>query len=806
MKTKTRNSFTLFAVSVFLLLSLIAAPAQSAEPVKIEGTVKDAARSEAIPFANVELLRSSDSTLVKTVVTNPEGHFVIENLAFGKYLLRISCLGYQKATVPEFELTDKQPVIRFGTTSLAEESKDIDEVTVRAQKITGRLEDDKLVYSISPKTIGYAQSGLELLRQLPDITVNLMSDEVKLAGSNNILFQVNGRKVDHSYLLQLSPNTIDKIEVSTNPGAKYDSDVDAIINLILKKDITYGLNSRMRFQIPVSEALLSKNNVSFDVYYRKFRFYAGSNYKFSTYDVENTNERTTQLADGKINTLTQRAISTVKNNNTGFNYGIDWFPDEKNALSFASSFQPVLPNKTDQTWNNSLGTNQEITQTTAYHALNDRNSYYDYSLYYKHRFAKKFHEISVENYLSNRDTRHADDYSEYRLITEELLYQKNQQTNTQNRQFQVRVDYTYPISEKMRLSAGYNGYFNRSEYNYRETLTAFSDGLNYDENRQVVYSNVSWNRGNLNLQAGSRYEFSDVKIDHQTQINNRYNLWFPSASAQYKWGKKQTLRLNYRKSVIRPSVNQLSPVNYSNDSYSQSVGNIALQHASIHRFEFTHRIQVNKMASFSYIPYLTFIRNDIRQVVIPANDTDVQHLKFINIGNDQEYGLTFSASLTPFSWWSVNPSFTYFRRELQIFPEYGIDKTSGRSSFRTNVSSQWMLPKNWMIFAECNYTAPSINIQTVNHATYECMIGCNKAVSKKLNVSVFTLNPWKSRYVYDSRTLTTNNQTQFTEEALKYNYLFFIKLGYNFRLGKQGKQLDRQREPEEEPNVKKGIF
>lgn len=806
METKTINSFTFLSTSVFLVLLLFSSPVKSAEPVKIEGTVKDASHSEFIPYANVELLRSSDSTLIKATVTNTEGHYVIENMAFGKYLLRISCLGYRKAIIPEFELTDRRPAIHFGTISLTEELKSLGEVTVRAQKLTGRLEDDKLVYIISQKSIGHVQSGLELLSQLPDITVNLMSDEVKLAGSNNILFQVNGRKVDHSYLLQLSPNLIDKIEVSTNPGAKYDSDVDAIINLTLKKDITYGLNGRIRFQIPLSEALLSKNNVSFDVYYRKFRFYAGSNYKFSRYETENINERTSSLSDGNTSALTQRATSTIKNNNAGFNYGIDWFPDDKNALSFAGSFQPALPNNTDQISDNSFGINQEITKTTGYHALNDRGSYYDYSLYYKHKFAKKFHELSVENFLSNRDSRHSDDYTEYRLLPEELLYQKNQQTNTQNRQLMVRVDYTYPVIEQLRLSAGYNGYFNRSKYNYSEALTAFSDGLNYDENRQVIYSNLSWNRGNLNLQVGGRYEFSDVQIDHQIDVNNRYNLWFPSASAQYKWGKKHALRLNYRKSVIRPDVNQLSPINYSDDSYSQSVGNTSLQHASVHRFEFTHRIQVNTLASFNYIPYLTFIRNDIRQVVIPADDSNVQYRKLINIGNDLEYGLTFSASVALFKWWSISPSFTYFKRELRALPEYGISNPDSRSSFRTNVSSQWMLPKNWMVFVEYNYNAPSINIQTVNHATYECMIGFNKAVNKKLNVSVFTLNPWASRYVYDSRTLTTNTQRQFSEESLKYNYLFFVKLGYNFRLGKEGKQLDRQREPEEVNNTKNGIF
>jgi hypothetical protein len=86
------------------------------------------------------------------------------------------------------------------------------------------------------------------------------------------------------------------------------------------------------------------------------------------------------------------------------------------------------------------------------------------------------------------------------------------------------------------------------------------------------------------------------------------------------------------------------------------------------------------------------------------------------------------------------------------------------------------------------------------------VIGFNKVVGKKMNVSVFTLNPWAKHLVYDSRTLTMNNQRQFTEESFKYNYLFFIQLGYNFRIGKEGKQISRQREPEEAPNTKKGIF
>lgn len=778
---------------------------EAVEPVKIEGTVTDAANNELIAYARVELLRTSDSTLINATMTNTEGRYVIENSPLGKYLLRISCLGYRKTVLPEFELTASKPSVNFGTTALVSESQSLSEVTVQAQKLTGQIVDDKLVYAISSKSAEYVQSGLELLRQLPDLTVGFMSDEVKLAGSNNLLFQVNGRKVDLNYLLQLNPKLVDKIEVSTNPGAKYDSNEDAVINYILKKTITYGFNTRLRVQVPLSEAILSKNNINLDFYYQKFRFYAGSNYKYSRYKLENTNERTT-LSEGEFRSLSQQAESNILSNNGGFNYGLDWFPNKRNSLSFASAIQLNLPNQTNQTSVNTHIINSEISQTTGYHVVRDKNPYYDYSLYYKHQFAKKFHELSIENFLSNRTVRHFDHYTESRSSPEELLIQQNQQTGNSNGQFMVRIDYTYPLSEKVKLSAGYNGSFIRSKYTYSEAVTQFSDALKYRENRQVLYSGLSLTEGNLSIQMGSRYEVSDINISHQNDTANQYHLWFPSASVQYKWNEKHMIRLNYRKSVIRPDVNQLSPINYSDDLYSKYIGNPTLKPAFIHRFEFTHRIQASKKTSISYIPYVTFIRNDIRQMVLASSNSPVMNRKYVNIGDDMEYGLTVSASVTPFEWWTISPSFTYFRRELQALPDYGINQSFKRTSFRTNVSSQWTLAKSWMAYIEGNFNAPSINIQTTSHSTYECVIGIYKAVSKKLNVSVFTLNPWNTRYVIDKRTLRTIDRIQLSEEALKYNYLFMFRLGYNFSLGKEGKRIDRQREPEEVRDGKKGIL
>ena len=106
-------------------------------PGKIEGSVSDAETFKPIPFANVELLKFPDSTMVKITTTTEDGKYHFEDVALGKYILRMSCLGYQKQVIQDFELTPQQPTIKFGTTNLLTASKSLKEVTVVGYKLTG---------------------------------------------------------------------------------------------------------------------------------------------------------------------------------------------------------------------------------------------------------------------------------------------------------------------------------------------------------------------------------------------------------------------------------------------------------------------------------------------------------------------------------------------------------------------------------------------------------------------------------------------------------------------------------------------
>jgi hypothetical protein len=797
----------LFRIAIlFLMVFLHLSKAFALNKGSIESKVIDSVTSINIPFASIELLVASDSAFVMRTTSDGGGMFVFNNLEYGNYLLRISYLGYKKKMVSNIKISSEKPIREIGELKLQPDTKQIDEVSVIAQKRTGIIENDKTIYTIQSKSAEMAQSSIELLRQLPDVTVDYLSENVKLAGSDKILFEVNGRRVDKNYLILLNPELIDKIEVITNPNAKYDSSTDAIINMILKRNMQYGLSGRARVTVPSSSAiLLTRNNVSIDLFFKNLRVYMGGYYNQYHYNSETTNNRNTFSQD--TITLIQNAECSNTGKQAGFNYGTDWFINDHNLFNFYSTIRPQMPDEnkiiTDNTYNSAPLTFHKKSQTRNV----NENHFYDYSFFFLHRFAKKNHEISFESYLSNTNHKKnsyyfEQDYSSETILSDSISNKLDQYTKDRNKQVIIKMDYTYPFSEKVKFNGGYNGYLLRTDYIYKNLLEDYSDVLSYDENRQAIYGNCSLSAGNFSFQTGIRYEFSDIHLNHLSDITSQYHFLLPSFSALYRLGEKNTFRLSYRKSITRPGVNQLSPITYQEDSYMQLTGNSELTPGYGHRIEYTHRIQLGEPLYFSYNPYMVFLGNTIRLITQETNDL-ILTKKYVNVGHDFEYGSSLSGTLTLRKHWTTNSSLTYFQRKLKALPEYGINEDYRRSSWKFYLYSQYELPKNWTLLMECNFYGPTTDYQTIIKGNNEFKLGFNKIINKKINLSMIAFNPWKSRMVNSNKTETTSNMVQSSKEAVVYNYLIFIRFGYKFNIGKVGKKVERSVETKEE---EKGLF
>lgn len=789
-----------------VLWSLLSFTSYGLNPGKIEGMVSDGESYATIPAVKVELLKVPDSTVVKTVITNNDGKYLIEDVPFGQYLLRISGMTYQKQIVPDVNITPEKPAIKFGTTNLLPESKMLKEVGIFGYKLTGQMEDDKTIYTIKPKSADIAQSGLDLLRQLPDLNVDFRTNEVTMAGNNIILFQVNGKKVDKSYLMQLNPKLIDKVEIITNPGVKYDADVDAVINFILKKDMAYGLSGRVSVEIPTSKTFFSNNNFSVDYFTKGMRFFVSGWGGGSKWDIEMDNVRN-NLADNS--TYSQGIRGTNKNRYGGFNYGMDWFINDHNIFNFYSSVNPKIPTNDDFKSDDRFVLDTVDNHYLATSSKTDKNLYNDYSLFYKHKFAKKDHEFSLETYYSNNATYSNELYYEQQFdanneLSNTFNNERNQITDNTKQQLNLKADYTYPFTEKLKLSVGYNSTFNRIRDSYQINSDEISKKLNYDEDRYSGYSNIAWSPGNFNLQSGLRFESSFVNITDTTKSNGNYHCFLPFASVQYKLGKSQTFRLNYRRSINRPGMSQVSPFGYREDAYTVEVGNPNLSPAYINKIEFTHRIQLKGPMYISYRPYLSFINNGIRQVYLPTVNS-VTKKQYINVSDETEYGVTLSGTLAFVKWWAINPSYTFYQKNIKEDSNHSIlaDK---RTAWRIGLSSQFILPKDWVIFVEYNYNSPVITAQTKEERNYTFVTGFYKKINQKFNITAFTLNPTENRYIFSKTATNAGDIRQNSTGVVKYDWIFNIRLGYSFNIGKEGKKVDRQVESDSDAGGKKGIL
>ena len=806
-KTKNQGKFYVMLFSVSLML-LTTVNAFGLNPGKIEGVVMDAQSTLSVIAAKVELIKAADSTVVKVILTDLDGKYSLQDIPFGKYHLRISGMAYQKQLISDITISPEKPNVKFSTTSLLPESKTLNEVVVTGYKLTGQIEDDKTVYIMKDKATAMAQSGLDLLKQLPDVSVNFLTNEVSLAGSSNILFQVNGKRVERSYLQQINPKIVEKIEVVTNPGSKYEGDIDAVINIITKKNSENGLTGRINLEIPTYRNFFSNNNANLDYYNKGLHLFAAGWAGMSNWDMYFDNKRTAIEGNDPITVLEQKSKGNSNHKYGGFSYGGDWFINDHNIINFYSTVGPKIPYGNKLTTDNlSIDASDPHLQTTGNSSYSE--SYNDYSLFYKHKFAKSDHEISFESYYkrnnaNNENEYYEQNYDDNNLLSENILNHKNQVTDNNKWQLILKTDYTYPFTDKLKLSGGYNLSLSRINNTYDEKISTFTDNIRYNENRNSIYGNFSWNIGQLNLQTGIRFESSDVNINHNYDTTKNYSCFLPYISLQYKLGKAQTFRLNYRKSVQRPGMYQLSPFNYQDDPYTETLGNPGLDPAYTHKFEFTHRIQVTGPVYVSYKPYISFISDGIKQISY-SNGGDMIIQKYSNASKEMEYGITFSGNISFVKWWAINPSYSLFQREIKALPAYGLPAQT-KSSWNVYVSSQFMLPKECVIFIEYKYGAPVTSHQVTREQNYDFVVGMQKVLNKKFTLSVLTINPWAHRYIFDKTKTLTKNMILESTGSVDYNYVFNIRIGYTFSRGKEGKKVDRQKESDSDGGGKKGFM
>ncbi len=544
-----------FILNICLLTSLFSFAAKPFNGGTIKGILLDDKKVPQ-PFSTVMLNNAADSTLYKGEITNDKGEFVFENVKEGTFFIQIQVIGFKKLIGHVIVVSEANNNIDLGIFSVEPQSTSLGEITVMAHKPFIERQVDKMVVNIENSIVQTGSSIMEVMEKLPGVSVD-QNDNISLKGKQGLIILIDGKQTGLSgadlanMLKGLPSNSIQKIEIISNPSAKYDASGNAgIINIVMKKNKQQGFNGNI--SAGYGQGRYGKFNTSLSLNYKKKWYNLFFNYSFSKRKGFNN-----LVLDRVFPDSASKSIVLQTNNYIIFPFethnprlGADFYLSKKTTLSVlgTSVINRFNPTGNSHTFivdeNRSPLSNSEFINRS-------KDRWYNYALNA---------EIRTQFDTTGKELSVCLDYAKYWNITDQsftTIFNNNEGTllgktylnGNQNGLldlYAVKADYTYPLKKDAKLEMGVKSSYVASDNNVRfydkindELIfdTARSSHFLYAENINAAYLNYNKIIKKLSIQVGLRAEQTIAKgkqLLNDRSFNRNYPQVFPTAFVDYK--------------------------------------------------------------------------------------------------------------------------------------------------------------------------------------------------------------------------------------------------------------------------------
>ncbi|CAN5716996.1 TonB-dependent receptor [soil metagenome] len=643
-----------------------AARAQGAAPQaagQIRGVVRDGATGQPLASASVGIRSAADSSLVTGALTRPDGSFRIEGLQPGRYLARVSFLGYAPQTTQVISLTPQALSVDLGVIGLATSAVQLEGITATAERSQAVLAPDRNSYTVRDMPATAGGNTVDVLRNVPSIEVD-GENRVSLRGNENVVVQINGRPAPMrgdqlgNFLAQLPANVVERVEVIPNPSARYDPEgMAGIINVVLKQNTDLGLSGGLTLGGGSTGQLNGSGNLGYQAgpltlfgsygFMRDEREISGFNNtrylvnpSFSEQDISGTmqpqSHNLTMSGDLKLSSQGTLSANLIVNRRAAEMTNL-------NILRQRDAGQ------------NLTGTVNNLTDSE-----NDALTL-DYVLGYRHAFQPRTNELSAEV----RFNREAEDRlsrftreplsAQGQAVSQPLL--ETNATDELRNNWTLQADWMRMLGERTKLEMGYKGVLRQmdndlalSRFSYDQNAylpdLARSNSFVYDENIQAVYGVLSRNLGRFDVQAGLRAERAATQFDlttTQERFDNDYSSLFPSALIAFNADEKRQIKASYSKRIQRPDTRMLNPFGFTPDPLNIFRGNPYLQPEYTHAFELGYQ-QSFDQGSLQLTPFYRHTVDAVRRLRT-MDDEGVSTMSFANVATSDSYGADLNGSL-----------------------------------------------------------------------------------------------------------------------------------------------------------------
>lgn len=782
---------------IFFLFLPFGIQGQTAKNALIKGRIIDSVSGQPLGFASIQVLSVIDSTLVNGDLSTDDGSFTI-SAGYGEYFLRMDFMGFHGRATSSFILSKEHPRIDLGTIRMAPLVSTLEEVVVQAEKSSMQLSLDRKIFNVGKDLANAGGSASDILTNIPSVSVDAEGG-VKLRGSDNVRILIDGKPSGlvsikgGSGLQQLQANLVERVEIITNPSARYEAEgMAGIINIVLKKDRSQGFNG--------SVDLITGNPANFGLAanfnYRRNKLNFFINYGIS-YREQLIRSSLFQEVYGDTTRLLEQ---TNRGTFTGFNNnvrgGLDYFFSEKSILTAAYLYRRSQGNRLlniqYQDYLENLAGSPKISRRQQDEDEIEPNS--EVSLNYKRSFNQKGHELIAEvkyiDYWENSDQAFGQQFflSDGSEDLGRSILQKSVNDEFE-KQYLAQLDYSKPLGKEGKLEAGLRTSFRDMVNDYvvsqkNETgtyvpLPGLDNIFLYDENIHAAYGILGNKTGRFSYQAGLRAEWTDVKttLQETNEINPRnYANLFPSVHLTLELPKENALQLSYSRRVRRPFYNDLSPFVTFSDARNFFSGNPDLEPEFSNALELGH-IKTFDKGSFTASVYYRSTKDKIDRIR-RVDEAGNSNTRTENLLSEHALGTEFTSGYSPFDWWKLDFNFNFFYADIDgtnILPDYRADTYS----WFARQTSRFTLPHGLDIQLRANYEAPQRTAQGKRRSLYYADLSVSKDIWKDkgtLNLSVLDVfNSRRMRTVSEGPNFYTEGNARFRVRQVNLSLSYRIK-------------------------------
>ena len=801
-----KKTYTLLLAFIFMFMASNKTEAQRPKGMVI-GKVSDAATGTPLDYATVSLFSKKDSSLVTGGITDESGKFAIET-PFGKYYGKIEFIGFGNKIIDDIQVNPQNQRVMLGEIKLGADSEVLDEIEVRAEKSEIQMALDKRVFNVGKDLANNGGSAADILDNVPSVTVDIEGG-VSLRGSENVQILIDGKPSgmvgigDAGGLRQLPSNLIDKVEVITNPSAKYEAEgTTGIINIVLRKQKKAGINGSFDFTLGYP----TNYGVAVNLNYRKNKFNFFTNFGVNFRKGPGEGRYYQELYDGDTTFITEQISERNRGGlSNSIRLGADYNFNDKNILTTSFMYR-VSDEQNENTLEyrdfiNSLDNPTDLVIRTD-EEREDENKL-EYVISFKRLFTGKGHELNADvRYQDNNETESSDLIEKYLNPDgtpngENDLLQRSANVESESR-LVAKLDYTYPFSKEGKFEAGYQGSFReiKNDFMVEEnndiqwlTLPDFTNNFIYDEDIHGIYATYGNKIKRFSYLAGMRLEHTDIKtlLEQTNESNPRnYTNFFPSVFFTYDLINDNAIQLSYSRRIQRPRFWYLNPFFTFSDRRNFFGGNPNLDPEFTDSYEIGH-IKYWEKGSLTSSLYYRHTTGVIERILF-VNEDGTTRRRPENLSTSNSVGFEFTFSYNPAKWLRINGDANFYRNKTEGELDGRVYSSEG-NTMRSRITARGTIKKETNIQARLNYRAPRITTQGRTRSMTFLELGASRDVLKKKGTLTLSIND-----VFNNRRRRSTYEDDFffREDDFQWRARSF-RLTFNYRLNQKKQRGGRGR-------------